>query len=123
MMGVSDNNAPKNINSKGNQSELKKPLQVLQLNKKSSKNDTSKNSSMNKKLSSNSDVSNTTKQKDYELESETLNTNSLVKETQYKNHEESNLSFVNLEKPQVPIIENKINDDEIIVDEFDFDAL
>ena len=119
MMGVSDNNAPKNIKSKGNQSELKKPLQVLQLNKKSSKNDTSKNSSL--KTSSNSDVSNTTQQKDYELESETLNTNSLVKETQYKNHEESNLSFDNLEKPQVPIVENKIFEDEIIVDEFDFD--
>ncbi len=121
MKGVSNNNAPKNIKSKGNQSELKKPLQVLQLNKKSSKNDTSKNSSMNKKPSSNSDVSNTTQQKDYELESEILNTNSLEKETQYKNHKQSNLSFDNLEKPQFPIVENKIYEDEIIVDEFDFD--
>ena len=46
MKGVSDNNAPKKIKSKGNQSELKKPLQVLQLNKKQSHNDKSKNLGM-----------------------------------------------------------------------------
>ena len=42
MKGVSDNNAPKKIKSKGNQNDLKKPLQVLQLNKKSSNNNISK---------------------------------------------------------------------------------
>ena len=47
MKGVSDNNAPKKIKSKGNQSELKKPLQVLQLNKKHIDNDTFKDSSTN----------------------------------------------------------------------------
>tara|TARA_Y100001935_G_scaffold247249_1_gene242907 strand:+ start:4817 stop:6052 length:1236 start_codon:yes stop_codon:yes gene_type:complete len=36
MKGVSDNNAPKKIKTKGSKIELKKPLQVLKLNKKES---------------------------------------------------------------------------------------
>ena len=71
MKGVSDNNAPKKIKSKGNESELKKPLQVLQLNKKTTSNDTSKNSSTNEKLSNN-DESNLMRQKDFDLETEKL---------------------------------------------------
>ena len=55
MKGVSDNNAPKKTKSKGNQSELKKPLQVLQLNKKHISNEISKDSSTNEKLCSNND--------------------------------------------------------------------
>ena len=37
MKGVSNNNAPKKIQSKGNNNDLKKPLQLLQLNKKEAK--------------------------------------------------------------------------------------
>ena len=37
MKGVSDNNAPKKVKTKGSKIELKKPLQVLKLNKKDSK--------------------------------------------------------------------------------------
>jgi len=121
MKGVSDNNAPKKIKSKGNQSELKKPLQVLQLNKKNSSNDTSRNSSINEKNISKADVSHTIRQKDYELESEKLNTSPLEKESPYKNVEQSNLKFNNLEKPNAPIEENKIYVDERTVDDFDFD--
>ena len=122
MKGVSDNNAQKKIKSKGTQSEMKKPLQVLKLNKKQTKNDTSKSSSTDsEKLLSNADESLSFKYTNYELESEKLNTNSLEKEPQYKNAEQSNLSFNNLEKPYVPIEKNKVYVDERTVDDFDFD--
>ena len=121
MKGVSDNNAPKKIKSKGNQSELKKPLQVLQLNKKISNNDTSKNSPTNEKSLREADVSHSIQQKDYELESENYNTNSLENDSQDKNVEQSNLSFNDLEKPPVPIKEEKLFVDERTVDDFDFD--
>ena len=121
MKGVSDNNAPKKIKSKGNQIELKKPLQVLQLNKKISNNDTSKNSPTNEKSSRKADVSHSIQQKDYELESENLNTNSLENDSQDKNVEQSNLGFNDLEKPPVPIKEEKLFVDERTVDDFDFD--
>ena len=121
MKGVSDNNAPKKIKSKGNQIELKKPLQVLQLNKKISNNDTSKNSPTNEKYLREADVSHSIQQKDYELESENYNTNSLENDSQDKNVEQSNLSFNDLEKPPVPIEEEKLFVDERTVDDFDFD--
>jgi len=121
MKGVSDNNAPKKIKSKGNQIELKKPLQVLQLNKKISNNDTSKNSPTNEKSLREADVSHSIQQKDYELESENYNTNSLENDSQDKNVEQSNLSFNDLEKPPVPIEEEKLFVDERTVDDFDFD--
>jgi len=118
MKGVSNNNAPKKNNSKGNQSELKKPLQVLQLNKKSSSNDISNNCSTKDKPSANTDVSHLIQQNDYELKSEQLNANSLEKEHQDKNPD---LSINNIEKPYVPNEENKLYVDERTVDDFDFD--
>ncbi len=121
MKGVSDNNAPKKINSKGNQSEMKKPLQVLQLNKKSSSNDTSKNSSTQEKQPINDDVSYSIQQKVYDSESEKLNTNSIEKESQVKNTELANLSFNDLEKPYVPIEKEKVFVEERTLDDFDFD--
>ncbi len=121
MKGVSDNNAPKKIKSKGNQSKLKKPLQVLQLNKKESNNDISQNSSKEEKLPITTDESNSIQPIDYELESEKLNTNSLEQEPKFNNAERSNISFNNLEKPLIPIDENKGYEAERRVDEFDFD--
>ena len=50
MKGVSDNSAQKKTNSKGNKNDLKKPLQVLQLNKKESKKNKSENFSQNENL-------------------------------------------------------------------------
>ena len=120
MKGVSDNNAPKKIKSKGNQSELKKPLQVLQLNKKHINNDTSKNSSTYERPSSNNEDSYSTRQKDFELDSEKLDTNFLERETQYNNAEQSNLSSNKLEKPNEPSEVNRVFEEEIIVDEYDF---
>ena len=119
--GVSDNNAPKQIKSKGNQSELKRPLQVLQLNKKHIDNDTFKESPTNENISSNNDDSYSMQQKDFELESEKLNINSLEKEIQDKNAEQSNLSLNNIEKPKVLSEVNKVFEQERILDEYDFD--
>ena len=121
MKGVSDNNAPKKIKSKGNQSELKKPLQVLQLNKKHINNDTFKESSTYETPLSNNNDSYSMQQKDVELHNEKLNTNYLEKEIQYENTEQSNLNFNNLEKPQVLSEVNRVFEEERIVDEYDFD--
>ena len=116
MKGVSDNNAPKKIKSKGNQSELKKPLQVLQLNKKPTINDTSKNFLDNEKSPDNTDVSTSIQSRNDEL-----NTNSLEKEPEYKNSDQSNSIFNDLEKPTIQIEKNEEFEFERTVDDFDFD--
>ena len=116
MKGVSDNNAPKKIKSKGNQSKLKKPLQVLQLNKKPTINDTSKNFLDNEKSPDNTDVSTSIQSRNDEL-----NTNSLKKEPEYKNSDQSNSIFNDLEKPTIQIEKNEEFEFERTVDDFDFD--
>ena len=116
MKGVSDNNAPKKIKSKGNQSKLKKPLQVLQLNKKPTINDTSKNFLDNEKSFDNTDVSTSIQSRNDEL-----NTNSLEKEPEYKNSDQSNSIFNDLEKPIIQIEKNEEFEFERTVDDFDFD--
>ena len=116
MKGVSDNNAPKKIKSKGNQSKLKKPLQVLQLNKKPTINDTSKNFLDNEKSPNNTDVSTSIQSRNDEL-----NTNSLEKEPEYKNSDQSNSIFNDLEKPIIQIEKNEEFEFERTVDDFDFD--
>ena len=116
MKGVSDNNAPKKIKSKGNQSKLKKPLQVLQLNKKPTINDTSKNFLDNEKSIDNTDVSTSIQSRNDEL-----NTNSLEKEPEYKNSDQSNSIFNDLEKPTIQIEKNEEFEFERTVDDFDFD--
>jgi len=116
MKGVSDNNAPKKIKSKGNQSKLKKPLQVLQLNKKPTINDTSKNFLDNEKSPDNTDVSTSIQSRNDEL-----NTNSLEKEPEYKNSDQSNSIFNDLEKPTIQIEKNEAFEFERTVDDFDFD--
>ena len=116
MKGVSDNNAPKKIKSKGNQSKLKKPLQVLQLNKKPTINDTSKNFLDNEKSHDNTDVSTSIQSRNDEL-----NTNSLEKEPEYKNSDQSNSIFNDLEKPIIQIEKNEEFEFERTVDDFDFD--
>ena len=116
MKGVSDNNAPKKIKSKGNQSNLKKPLQVLQLNKKPTINETSKNFLDNEKSPNNTDVSTSIQSRNDEL-----NTNSLEKEPEYKNSDQSNSIFNDLEKPTIQIEKNEEFEFERTVDDFDFD--
>ena len=116
MKGVSDNNAPKKIKSKGNQNKLKKPLQVLQLNKKPTINDTSKNFLDNEKSHDNTDVSTSIQSRNDEL-----NTNSLEKEPEYKNSDQSNSIFNDLEKPTIQIEKNEEFEFERTVDDFDFD--
>ena len=121
MKGVSDNNAPKKIKSKGNKSELKKPLQVLQLNKKPPSHEISNNSPINENISFNSDASYSIQSNENNLVSEKLNTNTSRKESEYKNSKELNLNLNNLEKPNTPIEGNKKFDYERTVDDYDFD--
>ena len=116
MKGVSDNNAPKKIKSKGNQSNLKKPLQVLQLNKKPTINETSKNFLDNEKSHDNTDVSTSIQSRNDEL-----NTNSLEKEPEYKNSDQSNSIINDIEKPIIQIERNEELESERTVDDFDFD--
>ena len=116
MKGVSDNNAPKKIKSKGNQSKLKKPLQVLQLNKKPTINDSSKNFLDNEKSHNNTDVSTSIQSRN-----DVLNRNSLEKEPEYKNSDQSNSIFNDLEKPTIQIEKNEEFEFERTVDDFDFD--
>ena len=89
MKGVSDNNAPKKVKTKGSKIELKKPLQVLKLNKKDSQQETSESNLEEKKPSS----------KQTNISKEDLNTNS----AQNSNYEISD---------QDPFIDHEINEPE-----------
>tara|TARA_Y100001933_G_scaffold6813_1_gene6147 strand:- start:233 stop:1456 length:1224 start_codon:yes stop_codon:yes gene_type:complete len=121
MKGVSDNNAPKKIKSMGNQREMKKPLQVLQLNKKIINNVIYEKSTDNDELIINDYDSPSIEQKEHKLKGQKLSKNTLEKESQDKNAEQSNLGSHNLEKPHIPIEENKVYELERTVDDYDFD--
>ena len=121
MKGVSDNNAPKKIKSMGNQREMKKPLQVLQLNKKIINNVKYEKSTDNDELIINDYDSPSIEQKEHKLKGQKLNKNTLEKESQDNNAEQSNLGSHNLEKPHIPIEENKVYELERTVDDYDFD--
>jgi len=86
MKGVSDNNAPKKVKTKGSKIELKKPLQVLKLNKKDSQQETSESNLEEKKPS----------REQTNISKEDLNTNS----AQNSNYEISD---------QDPFIDHEIN--------------
>ena len=121
MKGVSDNNAPRKVNSRGNQSRLKKPLQVLQLNKKDLINDTDKKSSSNEKRPNSLDSSYSTPSEIYKLESDKYNADLSEKNSIEQSSEQKDLYSNNLEKPNFPIDENKEFDYQRTVDDFDFD--
>ena len=89
MKGVSDNNAPKKVKTKGSKIELKKPLQVLKLNKKDSQQETSESNLEEKKPS----------REQTNISKEDLNTNS----AQNSNYEISD---------QDPFIDHEINEPE-----------
>ena len=89
MKGVCDNNAPKKVKTKGSKIELKKPLQVLKLNKKDSQQETSESNLEEKKPS----------REQTNISKEDLNTNS----AQNSNYEISD---------QDPFIDHEINEPE-----------
>ena len=125
MKGVSDNNAPKKVKTKGRKIELKKPLQVLQLNKKESKIEPEKGNLEDKKLSNQTDPDVSNKDTNIILNpnshSEISNQNSL---NEYRNYESEQFQTEQqLEKPSIYSDENEDQNFilERTVDDFDFD--
>ena len=116
MKGVSDNNAPKKIKSKGNKSDLKKPLQVLQLNKKESQKNISENLSHAQNSEKDRETSLTEEKKDLSLISEKIENNTVQNDLSL-NEEKIN----QLEKPFIFNENNENFSFERTVDDFDFD--
>ena len=116
MKGVSDNNAPKKIKSEGNKSDLKKPLQVLQLNKKESQKSISENLSHAQNSEKDRETSLTEEKKDLSLISEKIE-NDTVQNDLSLNEEKIN----QLEKPFIFNENNENFSFERTVDDFDFD--
>ena len=125
MKGVSDNNAPKKVKTKGSKIELKKPLQVLQLNKKESKIEPEKGNLEDKKLSNQTDPDVSNKDTNIILNpnshSEISNQNPL---NEYRNYESEQFQIEQqLEKPSIYSDDNEDQNFilERTVDDFDFD--
>ena len=125
MKGVSDNNAPKKVKTKGRKIELKKPLQVLQLNKKESKIEPEKGNLEDKKLSNQTDPDVSNKDTNIILNpnshSEILNQTPL---NEYRNYESEQFQTEQqLEKPSIYSGDNEDQNFilERTVDDFDFD--
>ena len=115
MKGVSDNNAPKKIKSEGNKSDLKKPLQVLQLNKKESQKNISENLSYVENPEKNRDTSLIEEKQDLNFSSKKSKNNT------FKNDLSLNEEKINqLEKPFILNENNENFSFERTVDDFDF---
>ena len=122
MKGVSDNSAPKKIKSQGNKNDLKKPIQVLQLNKKDSKKKSSNDFSDAEESQNRSEIFSKKQENVNETEVKTLESNSLDKENQISYTKRKNQDLNELEKPLIP---NSSKENEFTfertVDDFDFD--
>ena len=125
MKGVSDNNASKKVQKKRGKIELKKPLQVLKLNKKDSQQGSTGDNLIEKKALHGDANENLNKDQNTISKPKTsheISDLSLLKEpetfdpTRYENEEK-------LEKPISNIDDNKNNNSliERTVDDFDFD--
>ena len=123
MKGVSDNNAPKKVKTKGKKIELKKPLQVLKLNKKDSKQGLNEEN-LEGKIPLD-DKKNDISKKDFDAmyteksQYEITNQNSLY--SQVNSETESVPNEMRPEKPIVLSDENANPFLERTVDDFDFD--
>ena len=125
MKGVSDNNAPKKVKTKGNKLELKKPLQVLQLNKKDAQIQSQVENLEDKKVAQQKEPINLKSDKNLlskpNSQSEISN-NKIVNDYQL-NEPEQFKSDKRLEKPIIFSDENE--EDSLFlertVDDFDFD--
>ena len=121
MKGVSDNSAPKKINIKGNKNELKKPLQVLQLNKKESKSYTSTIPSENEKTQRDGNPAPPNQIKEKSDFSEILETKPFKKEDFLIEQEQTDKDLNQLEKPFNPEEDDQETIFERTVDDYDFD--
>jgi len=125
MKGVSDNNAPKKVKTKGNKLELKKPLQVLQLNKKDAQIQSQVENLEDKKVAQQKEPINLKSDKNLlskpNSQSEISNHKRL---NDYQANEPEQLkSDKKLEKPIIFSDENEVDSLflERTVDDFDFD--
>ncbi len=116
MKGVSDNNAQNNNQSKGNKKDLKKPIQVLQINKKDTLNETKEPDQINNIFL-----------EEVKPEKEPVKSQPILKKTHGRDEKDKNSSNTNkniyedLEKPDTFLEEIKELSVERKVDEFDFD--
>ena len=122
MKGVSDNSAQKKNQSQGNQTDLKRPLQVLQLNKKESKKKVPDNISDTENLENKDKTFAEEGENVNESKSKTLEISPLDKKNAIAHQDKKIQDLYELEKPLIP----KIGDDknfsfERTVDDFDFD--
>ena len=123
MKGVSDNNAPKKIKTKGNKIEIKKPLQVLKLNKKGLKSEPQKQTDENQKIPINSNKVYTQNESvdiskpDYKMDFS--NQNPSGEDSTFVLDQLDNQKI--LEKPFTNIDEEENSFLERSVDDFDFD--
>ena len=121
MKGVSNNNAPKKIQSKGNNNDLKKPLQLLQLNKKEAKINSSQKSTETENSSNDIDLSLKNQPQNDAGKTETSVEKFHEKEKQILNSVSKDNNVDNLEKPSNPFLEKEEYIYERTVDDFDFD--
>ena len=121
MKGVSDNNAPKKIKSQGNKNDLKKPLQVLQLNKKVSQTNKSNISIESEKGTSENKVFNEKPTIDVETEFEESKDDSLNEKNLLVYSQQDDQGIKKLEKPLTPVVNEIEFEFERTVDDFDFD--
>jgi len=120
MKGVSDNNAPQKLNTKGSKKDLKKPLQVLQLNKKDSQNEKSDKSFEESQKEHEIKLAPIEKEKEFNPKRESLE----ERKIHSTNHEDSfNQVEQNLNNLKKPIFEEdqRSSSFERTVDDFDFD--
>ena len=125
MKGVSDNSAPKKVQNKAGKIELKKPLQVLKLNKKDSQEQLKEDNFIEQTASqagfneiTNNDLNTIPNQ----IDSHDVSDQNLLKETDFSDPKRND-NEAKLEKP-AKYIEDSNNQNSFLertVDDFDFD--
>ena len=125
MKGVSDNSAPKKVQNKVGKIELKKPLQVLKLNKKDSQEQLKEDNFIEQTASQagfNEIINNDLNTIPNQIESYDVSDQNLIKETDFSDPKRND-NEAKLEKP-AKYIEDSNNQNSFLertVDDFDFD--
>ena len=125
MKGVSDNSAPKKVQNKAGKIELKKPLQVLKLNKKDSQEQLKEDNFIEQTASQagfNEIINNDLNTIPNQIESYDVSDQNLIKETDFSDPKRND-NEAKLEKP-AKYIEDSNNQNSFLertVDDFDFD--
>ena len=121
MKGVSDSNAPKKIKQMGQNKDLKRPPQVLQINKRDSKEDVRDKNNNDLYLSNNEALQEVIKP-ETTLKNKVLTENlTSEKVKEVVNNLKQNQILNKLEKPENILKKEEISFQERKVDDFDFD--